>query len=97
MATINGMTFDQASYNPGDTITLTVSYTPDTASVNPTAFTATANVTDAGGTVTATSSAPFTVNEAVAAGDVVSVTDTGSRAWAESSDNGSVAVFTATA
>jgi len=97
MATINAMTFDQASYNPGDTITLTVSYTADTPSVNPVTETATANVTDAAGTVTATSTAPFVVNEPVSAGDVVSVTDTGNHTWAEQSDSGSVAVFTTTA
>jgi hypothetical protein len=97
MASIASMTFDQPSYMPGDTITLTVDYTADTPGVNPTTFTATTTVTDSGGTVTASDSAPFVVNEAVSAGDVVAVTDTGSHTWAESSDNGSVAVFTTTA
>lgn len=76
---------------------MTVGYTPDTPSMVPTVNTATVNVTDAAGTVTATSSAPFTVNEPQAAGDVVSASDTGNRTWTQVSDNGSVAVFTATA
>lgn len=97
MASINSMTFDQAAYAQGATITLTVGYTPDAPGVTPTTFTATANVTDASGTVVGTSSAPFVVNIPAADGDTVSVTDTGERTWAEQSDNGSTAVFTATA
>lgn len=97
MASVDSLAFDQASYAPGSTITLTVDYTPDTASVVPQTFTAAVNITDAAGTVVATSSAPFVVNEAQVAGDKVSVTDSGSRTWAEASDSGSVAVFTAVA
>lgn len=97
MASIDSLTFDQASYNPGDTINLTVDYTPDTPSAIPQTFTATANLTDSGGNVVATSSAPFVVNEAQAAGDVASVSDDGGRTWTEGSDSGSVAVFSATA
>lgn len=97
MASIDSLTFDEASYAPGDTITLTVDYTPDTPSVVPQTFTATAVITDSAGTQVATSSAPFVVNEAQAAGDTVSVTDDGSRTWAEVSDSGSVAVFTTSA
>lgn len=97
MASVDTMTFDAASYAPGATITLTVGFTPDTPGVNPTTFTATTNITNAGGTVVATKTAPFVVNQPVAAGDTVSVTDTGSRTWAQASDSGTVAVFTATA
>jgi hypothetical protein len=97
MASIDSVTFDQESYNPGDVITITVAYTPDTPGVNPVVFTATANVSDSSGVEVATSSAQFVVNEAVLAGDTVSVTDTGNRAWTQSSDSGSVAVFTASA
>jgi hypothetical protein len=97
MASIDSMTFDQAAYAQGAIVTLDVGYTPDTPGVSPAVFTATANVTDVNGTVVATSSAPFTVNVPVPAGDTVSVTDTGGRAWAEQSDSGTVAVFTTTA
>jgi hypothetical protein len=97
MASIDGMTFDATSYNPGDTVTLTVNYTPDTPSAVPQTFNATSSITDSGGNVVATSSAPFVVNEAQAAGDVVSASDDGGRTWTEGSDSGSVAVFSATA
>ena len=97
MASIDSFTFDQASYDQGATVTATIGYTPDSPSVVPTTFNATANITDASGTVVATSSAPFVVNVAQAAGDTVSVTDDGSRTWTEASDSGSVAVFTAVA
>jgi len=97
MASVDSLTFDQPAYNPGDTVTLTVAYTPDTPSVVPATFTATTSITDAAGDVTATGSAPFVVNEAQAAGDVVSTTDDGNRTWTEASDNGSVAVFSAVA
>lgn len=97
MASVDSLTFDQPSYDTGATITLTVDYTPDAPSAVPTTFTATASITDSAGTVVATNSAPFVVNVAQSAGDTVSVTDEGSRTWAEASDSGSVAVFTATA
>ena len=97
MASITSMSFDQPAYSPGDTMTLTVDYVADTPSVNPVTGNALASITDAGGTITASDSAPFVVNEPVAAGDVVSVTDDGGRAWTEVSDSGSVAVFSATA
>jgi hypothetical protein len=97
MASIDALSFDQPSYNQGDLITLTVGYTPDSPSSVPTTFTATATISDAAGNPLGSSSAPFVVNVAQAAGDKVSVTDDGSRAWTEASDSGSVAVFTATA
>jgi hypothetical protein len=103
MASINSLTFNNGSggvagtYATGDPIQLQAAYTPDTPGVTPETFTATANITDSGGNVVATSSSPFTVNVSQAAGDVVSVTDTGSRTWTQSSDNGSVAVFDTTA
>jgi len=97
MASVDTITFDEAAYNPGDLITCTVDYTPDAPGVVPTTFTATVNVTNSAGTIVASNTAPFVVNEAQPGGDTVSVTDTGSRTWAEQSDDGSVAVFTATA
>lgn len=97
MASIDTMSFDQAAYNPGDLITLTVDYTPDTPSVVPTTFNATASITDSGGNVVASSVAPFVINVAQASGDQVSVTDDDNHTWAEASDTGAVAVFTATA
>ena len=99
MASIDSMTFDEAAYNPGDTINLTVDYTPDTPSVVPTTFNATAVITDSTGTQVASSSAPFVINVAQAAGDTVAVTDDDNHAWTETpgSDTGSAVVFTATA
>ena len=97
MATIDSLTFDKPAYNPGDAVSLTVDYTPDTPSVVPKTFTVTASITNAGGTVVATNSGPFTVNEPQASGDAVSATDDGSRVWTRASDTGAVAVLTTTA
>jgi P pilus assembly chaperone PapD len=99
VASVNSLTFDQPAYSTGQTITLTVAYTPDAPAVVPTTFTATATITDSTGTVVATNDAPFVVNVAQASGDQVGVTDTGNRTWAETagSDTGSSVVFTATA
>jgi hypothetical protein len=97
VASVDTITFDEAAYAPGATITMTVGYTPDSPSVVPQTFTATVNVSDPSGNVLATNTAPFVVNESQPAGDVVSATDTGSRTWALASDTGSVAVLTATA
>ena len=88
MASIDSMTFDQASYTPGQVVTLTVDYTPD-APVGQ-VFTATAVITDSAGAQVATSSAPFTVVPA-GSGDVVSVSDDSARPWAQVSDTGTVA------
>lgn len=96
MASIDTMTFDAAAYSPGATVTLTVGYTPDTPAVTPKTFTATASISDSGGNVLATSSAPFVVNEN-GPGDTVGVSDDGSHTWAPASDSGSVAVFTTSA
>lgn len=97
MASVDSMTFDQPAYNPGDPISLTIGYTPDTPSVVPTTFNATATITDSGGNVVASSSAPFVINEAQATGDQVGVTDDDNHTWAKASDTGSVAVFSTTA
>ena len=97
MASISSMTFDETAYNPGDTITLTVDYVPDTPSVVPTTFNATAVITDSSGNQVASTSAPFVINVAQPSGDQVSVTDDDNHTWAKSSDTGSVAVFSTTA
>ena len=97
MASVDSMTFDQPAYNPGDPISLTIGYTPDTPSVVPTTCNATATITDSGGNVVASSSAPFVINEAQATGDQVGVTDDDNHTWAKASDTGSVAVFSTTA
>jgi hypothetical protein len=101
MASVNSITFDQVAYTAGDTITATIDYTPDTPSVVATTFTLTANVNDTSGAVVATSTGDFVVNTPQA-GDTVSVSDTGSRTWAEGAtateSDGSLSVpFTATA
>jgi hypothetical protein len=97
MATIDSMTFDQASYEVGQTITLTVAYTPDSPSVVPVTETATTQITDPAGNVLATSSADMVINELQPSGDTLSTTDTGNHTWTQASDTGAVAVFTTTA
>lgn len=101
MASVNSITFDKTAYAPGDTVTTTIGYTPDTPSVASQTFTVTANVMDASGAVVATNTAPFSVNTAQA-GDTVSLSDDGSHTWAEGATtveaDGSLSVpFTATA
>lgn len=101
MASVNSITFDQAAYEVGATITATVDYTPDTPSVVPSTFTFTANVTDPNGNVVGSNTADFVVNTPQP-GDSVSVSDTGNRTWTEGSTtteaDGSLSVpFTATA
>jgi hypothetical protein len=104
MAAISSITFDQASYNQGATITATIDYTPDTPSVTPTTFTLTANVVNSGGTTVASSNSDFTVNVPNPGGDIVQVSDTGNRTWTEGATTPDPAVsgnldvvFTATA
>lgn len=101
MAAVNSITFDKPAYAPGDTVTATVDYTPDTPSVTSQTFTVTANVMDAAGAVVATNTAPFAVNSSQA-GDTVSLSDDGNHTWAEGATtveaDGSLSVpFTATA
>jgi len=79
---------DKAAYQPDETMTLTVSYSdPDTEAV-----TVTIVVTDSQGNT----SDPATVT-AVVDPSVLTVTDTSGREWTKASDNGSVAVYTASA
>lgn len=78
---------DKATYNTGDTATLTVSYSdPDNKPL-----TVTVTLTDSAGN----KSAPATV-AAVIDPSTVNVTDSSGRAWVNASDSGAVAVFTAT-
>ena len=97
MASIDSITFDEPSYAPGDTITVTVGYTPDIPAVVPTTFTDTSTLTDASGNVVATNTAPFVINIPQASGDVAGNSDSDGHTWATVSDTGSVAVFTTTA
>jgi hypothetical protein len=97
MASIDSMTFDAAAYTPGETVNLTVGYTPDSPSVSSQTFTATAQIADSSGNVLSSSSAPFVVNTSSPAGDKVSVSDDGNHTWADVSDSGTVAVFSTTA
>jgi uncharacterized protein YfaS (alpha-2-macroglobulin family) len=82
------VSLDKTSYNTGDTITATVTYTDP----NTTALTVTTTVTDSTGQSSTPATATAVLNPAT-----VSTTDSGGRTWAKQSDNGSVAVFTATA
>ena len=97
MASIQSVTFDQASYPPGAPITLTVDYTPDQPGTTPSSHTATVIITDSTGTVQAQVAAPFVVDVPVPGGNVVSVTDDAGDTWVQQSNSGTVAVFTTTA
>jgi hypothetical protein len=89
MASINSVTFNDGStgtagvYAQGDPVVATVDYTPDAPSVTAETNTLTANVTNASGEVTATTTSTFVVNTPVPGGDTVSVSDTGSHTWVE--------------
>lgn len=101
MASVNSITFDQPGYAPGETITATIDYTPDTASVLAQTFTLTANVVDGSGNVVATNTGDFVVNTPQQ-GDTVAVSDSGGHAWTEGTPtaqaDGSISVaFTAVA
>lgn len=89
---ITSITFDKASYAPGDTITATVDYTGGTSDVTQT-FTGTA--TDSTTKETGTLQVTFTVTEPDQT--TISVADSGGRVWTKISDTGSIAKFTATA
>jgi hypothetical protein len=108
MSTINSVTFNAGSsgttglYTAGDPVAVTVDYVPDAPSVAPATFTLTANITNAAGSVTATTQSNFTVDTPQAGGDTASVTDTGNHTWTEgvtTSDGsgGEVVTFSTTA
>ena len=87
MATINSITFNAGTggvagtFATGDTIDATTNYLPDTPSVVPQTFTLTSTISDAAGNVTATSTAPFTVNATQPGGDTAADSDDGGRTW----------------
>lgn len=90
---VNSITFDKTAYNPGETITATVDYTPGTSE---TAFTFTGVVKDtvSGQEGQGTGSFNVQVTDLCDA----SGSDTGSRVWTvESDDHTGAAVLTATA
>jgi hypothetical protein len=89
---ISSITFDKATYSPGDTITATVDYTAGTSNVTQT-FTGTATDSTTGQTGNLTVDFVVTENDAT----TVTVSDSGTRTWTKISDTGSIAKFTATA
>jgi hypothetical protein len=78
---------DKASYAPGETATLTVSYRSDGANTN----TITVHGTDNAGR-----EAIITVQLTVVDAIKLAVVDDSGRVWALQSDDGSTAVYTAT-
>lgn len=89
---INSITFDQSSYNPGDTITATVNYTPGTSTQTETI--SGSPVTRQLGSQTVSGSLNltfvYTQNDQPTAFDL---SDPGSRVWTQISDDGANAVF----
>lgn len=89
MANINSITFDEAAYAVGATITATVNFTPDTHATPPgtapQTFTLSAVLKDTAGNQLTSSEAPFVVDVPTAGspGDAVSVSDSGGRTWTE--------------
>jgi hypothetical protein len=90
---ISSVTFDKASYSPGDLITATISYTPG-SSGSTQAFDVQATDRTTGQAATLTVS--FTVTGA-ADPTTFTVSDIGNRTWTLKSDTGTVATYTATA
>lgn len=89
---IASATFDQPSYITGETITLTVDYTPGESVVAQTVnITGTDTVTGLPGSISGT------INLMTADPTTWAVTDSKGRTYALKSDNGSVAVFTTVA
>lgn len=80
MGTLTSLTFDKASYTPGETVTATV----------------TGEGLDETATVTGTLSGGGTISGTLTV-DLLAMSDTGSRQWAQQSNDGTTAVFTATA
>jgi hypothetical protein len=95
-ATLTGtVSFDKPAYNVGETITATIVHAG--SDVTPTDKTFTGTLADAAGE-TATVTATFVIDEPVAVPTTVqSVTDSDGRTWAQVSDDGKTAVWTATA
>ena len=89
---VNSVTFDQTAYNPGDTITATMVFTPG-ASAQTMTFTGTA--TDASTGEVGTLQVQFIVGESDAT--TVSASDSGGRVWTLQSQTAGQAVFTAVA
>jgi hypothetical protein len=82
---------------PGTLITATVTYVPGTSTMA-VIQTLTGTVTDSATGQTGQLTQTFTVQGAVVQDPaMLSVADTGNRTWTKTSDNGTVAVFTATA
>lgn len=90
---ISSITFDQSAYAPGETITATVTYAPG-VSLDTETFTGipTDNVSNLQG-ATVTENFQISQNDTTS----VAVSDSGNRTWTKVSDNGTVAVYTATA
>lgn len=86
---VNSITFDQTAYNPGDTITATMTFTPG-ASGQVMNFTGTA--TDSTTNQVGTLVVQFIVAETDAT--VVSASDSGGRSWTLQSQTAGTAVFT---
>jgi hypothetical protein len=84
---------DQASYNVGEPITVTVTYT-DSSTVTET-LTVTATVSDSVGN-TNTGTASVQVNSGTQVADTVAVTDSFNDVYAQSSSSAGSAVFTST-
>lgn len=92
--TVTSVTFDQPSYQPGQLITATMTYTKGKSDlVNTLTGTATDPVTGLSGHLDQT----FTIANQITDTTTPSVSDPPARTWTKVSDTGLVAIFTATA
>lgn len=95
-ATITGTaTLDKTSYTAGDLMTLTV--VRSATDVQTGSETVTTVVTASDGTAFTITAGPVDVTTTVSVATTLAVSDNGSRAWTAVSDDGSTAVYTATA
>ena len=98
--TISSVTTNKSSYNKGDTISVTINYTPGTSAAGTgTSLTISGTATDEATGQTQPVSGTITLGTPGTNSDAttIKVTDSDGRSYAKQSDDGSKAIFTTTA
>jgi hypothetical protein len=93
--TITSATLDKASYATGDTMTLTI--VRSATATTEAALNLAVNATGADGTQATPINVTATIEVTSPEASTVGVTDDSGRQWAQASDDGTTAVWTATA